>query len=246
MNMNVVYISIAIFSVLFVLLWEFLFSEKNKNAHEETVKVEETQDISIEPTTKNSEEPEHARNFILRGINKVNISIVIFSFLFGILVGIIGTGYELAFLKENKDAPKETMKIEETAKPSPEPTPEVSKEPEYVMYFDEEDVIACARMLWGEARGCDLENQIGCVWIVCNRVDDPRFPDTIKAVIQQPGQFHGYSTNFPATDELKEVARDVLTRWSLEKQGAEVERELHRDYLFFYGDGVKNHFRKEY
>ena len=180
------------------------------------------------------------------GINKVYISIAIFSFLFGILVGIIGARYELAFSKENKDAPKETMKIEETTKPSPEPTPEVSKEPEYVMYFDEEDVIACARMLWGEARGCDLENQMGCVWIVCNRVDDPRFPGTIKAVIQQPGQFHGYSTNFPATDELINIARDVLTRWSLEKQGVEVDRELSSDYLFFHGDGVKNHFRKEY
>ena len=180
------------------------------------------------------------------GINKVYISIAIFSFLFGILVGIIGARYELTFSEEYKDAPKETMKIEETTKPSPEPTPEVSKEPEYVMYFDEEDVIACARMLWGEARGCDLENQMGCVWIVCNRVDDPRFPDTIKAVIQQPGQFHGYSTSFPATDELKEVARDVLTRWSLEKQGVEVDRELSSDYLFFHGDGVKNHFRKEY
>ena len=179
-------------------------------------------------------------------INKVYISIVIFSFLFGILVGVVGMRSEFVFSEENKDAPKETMKIEETTEPSPEPTPEVSKEPEYVMYFDEEDVIACARMLWGEARGCDLENQMGCVWIVCNRVDDTRFPDTIKAVIQQPGQFHGYSTNFPATDELKEVARDVLTRWSLEKQGVEVERELHSDYLFFYGDGIKNHFRKEY
>ena len=232
MNMNVVYISIAIFSVLFVLLREFIFSEKNKNDPAETMKIEKTQ--------------EHARNFILRGINKVNISIVIFSFLFGILVGIIGARYELAVSEENKYTPKETMKIEETPEPTLEPTPEVSKEPESIMYFDEADVISCARMLWGEARGCDLENQMGCVWIVCNRVDDPRFPDTIKAVIQQPGQFHGYSTSFPATDELKEVARDVLTRWSLEKQGVEVERELHSDYLFFYGDGVKNHFRKEY
>ena len=232
MAINEVYISIVIFSVLFVLLWEFVFSGKNKDAPEETRKIEETQ--------------EHARNFILTGINKVHISTVIFSFLFGILVGVVGMRSELAFSKENKEAPKETMKIEETTKPSPEPTPEVSKEPEYVMYFDEEDVIACARMLWGEARGCDLENQMGCVWIVCNRVDDPRFPDTIKAVIQQPGQFHGYSTSFPATDELKEVARDVLTRWSLEKQGVEVDRELSSDYLFFHGDGVKNHFRKEY
>ena len=236
MGINKVYISIAIFSVLFVLLWEFVFSEKNKDDPAETMKIEKTQ--------------EHARNFMLTGINKVYISIAIFSFLFGILVGIIGARYELAVSEEYKDAPKETIKIEETAEPSselsPEPTPEVSKEPEYVMHFDEEDVIACARMLWGEARGCDLENQMGCVWIVCNRVDDPRFPDTIKAVIQQPGQFHGYSTSFPATDELMDVARDVLTRWSLEKQGVEVDRELSSDYLFFHGDGVKNHFRKEY
>lgn len=232
MGINEVCISIVIFSVLFVLLWEFVFSEKNKDDPAETMKIEETQ--------------KHARNFTLTGINKVNISIAIFSFLFGILVGIIGARYELAFSEEYKDAPKETMKIEETTEPSPEPTPEVSKEPEYVMYFDEEDVIACARMLWGEARGCDLENQIGCIWIVCNRVDDPRFPDTIKAVIQQPGQFHGYSASFPATDELKDIARDVLTRWSLEKQGVEIYRELSSDYLFFYGDGVKNHFRKEY
>ena len=232
MGINKVYISIVIFSVLFVLLWEFIFSEKNKDDPADTMKIEETK--------------KHSRNFMLMGINKVYISIVIFSFLFGILVGVVGMRSELAFSKENKEAPKETMKIEETLEPSPEPTPEVSKEPEYVMYFDEEDVIACARMLWGEARGCDLENQMGCVWIVCNRVDDPRFPDTIKAVIQQPGQFHGYSTNFPATDELIDIARDVLTRWSLEKQGVEVDRELSSDYLFFHGDGVKNHFRKEY
>lgn len=178
--------------------------------------------------------------------NKVYISVVIFSFLFGILVGIVSMRSEVAFSKEHTDHPAETIKIEETSKPAPEPTPEVSKAPEYVMYFDEEDVIACARMLWGEARGCSLENQIGCVWIVCNRVDDPRFPDTIKAVIQQSRQFHGYSTSFPATDELKDVARDVLTRWSLEKQGVEVERELSSDYLYFHGDGGKNHFRKEY
>lgn len=178
-------------------------------------------------------------------INKVNISIIIFVFLFGILIGIVGTRATMV-LDNNSEPdilePAETINIEET----PEPTPEASKEPEYIMYFDEEDVIACAQMLWGEARGCSLENKIGCVWIVCNRVDDPRFPDTVKTVIRQSGQFHGYSTSYPATDELMDVARDVLTRWSLEKQGVEVERELSSDYLYFHGDGAKNHFRREY
>ena len=124
--------------------------------------------------------------------------------------------------------------------------PEPPAEPEYEMYFSEDDVIAVAKMLWGEARGCTLENQIGCVWIICNRVDDPRFPDTILGVVAQPSQFYGYSPDFPVTDELYAVALDVLTRWSLEKQGVTVERELLPEYVFFTGDGIQNHFRAVY
>ena len=122
--------------------------------------------------------------------------------------------------------------------------PEPAAEPE--MYFTEDDVVAMAKMLWGEARGCALNNQQKAVWCVLNRVDDPRFPDTIQGVLSQPSQFHGYSPDFPVWDELKEVARDVLTRWSLEKQGVTVERELPNTYLWFTGDGVQNHFREVY
>ena len=119
-------------------------------------------------------------------------------------------------------------------------------EPEYEMYFTEADVIALAQMLYGEARGCTVDNQMKCVWCVLNRVDDPRFPDTIIGVVSQPSQFHGYSPNFPVWDELKEVARDVLTRWSLEKQGVTVERELPNTYLWFTGNGSENVFRGVY
>ena len=119
-------------------------------------------------------------------------------------------------------------------------------EPEYEMYFTEADVIALAQMLYGEARGCTVDNQMKCVWCVLNRVDDPRFPDTIQGVLSQPSQFHGYSPNFPVWDELKEVARDVLTRWSLEKQGVAVERELPDTYCWFTGFNGSNHFREEY
>ena len=119
-------------------------------------------------------------------------------------------------------------------------------EPEYEMYFTEADVTALAQMLYGEARGCTVDNQMKCVWCVLNRVDDMRFPDTIIGVVSQPGQFHGYSPNFPVWDELKEVARDVLTRWSLEKQGVTVERELPNTYLWFTGYNGSNHFREVY
>lgn len=124
--------------------------------------------------------------------------------------------------------------------------PEPSAEPEYEMYFSEDDVIAVAKMLWGEARGCVLDNQKKAVWCVLNRVDDPRFPDTIQGVLSQPSQFYGYSPNFPVTDELYAVALDVLTRWSMEKQGVTVERELPNTYLWFTGDGVQNWFREDY
>ena len=119
-------------------------------------------------------------------------------------------------------------------------------EPEYEMYFTEADVIALAQMLYGEARGCTVDNQMKCVWCVLNRVDDARFPDTIIGVVSQPSQFHGYSPNFPVWDELKEVARDVLTRWSMEKQGADVARELDKNAVFFTGDGTTNWFREVY
>ena len=119
-------------------------------------------------------------------------------------------------------------------------------EPEYEMYFTEADVIALAQMLYGEARGCTVDNQMKCVWCVLNRVDDVRFPDTIQGVLSQPSQFHGYSPDFPVWDELKEVALDVLTRWSLEKQGVTVERELPNTYLWFTGYNGSNHFREEY
>ena len=119
-------------------------------------------------------------------------------------------------------------------------------EPEYEMYFTEADVIALAQMLYGEARGCTVDNQMKCVWCVLNRVDDPRFPDTIIGAVSQPGQFYGYSPNFPVWDNLRAVALDVMQRWAAEKQGAEVVRELGSEYLWFTGDSVENHFRAVY
>lgn len=120
------------------------------------------------------------------------------------------------------------------------------EEPEYEMYFTEADVTALAQMLYGEARGCTVDNQRKCVWCVLNRVDDVRFPDSIIGVVSQPGQFYGYSADFPVWDNLYAVALDVVQRWAAEKQGAEVVRELGSEYLWFTGDSVENHFRAVY
>lgn len=42
------------------------------------------------------------------------------------------------------------------------------------------------------------------------------------------------------------VALDVLTRWSMEKQGADVARELPSTHLWFTGNGSENVFRGVY
>ena len=140
-----------------------------------------------------------------------------------------------------------TATAEAPAEPEQPEAPEPSEAPVYYeMYFTEDDVAAMAKMLWGEARGCTRDNQIKCAWIVCNRVDDERFPNTIQGVLSQPSQFHGYDPSYPVTDELYSVAFDVLTRWSYEKQGIPVRRELSESFLWFTGNGVENIFREEY
>ena len=45
-------------------------------------------------------------------------------------------------------------------------------------------------------------------------------------------------------DELYNVAFDVLTRWSYEKQGVPVRRELPESFLWFTGNGSENIFRE--
>lgn len=79
------------------------------------------------------------------------------------------------------------------------------------------------------------------------RVDAEGWPDTVAEVITQPNQFAGYSPDYPATEELKAIAADVMTRWERERrEGGDVGRVLPDEYFFFTGDGEHNHFRTEY
>ena len=109
---------------------------------------------------------------------------------------------------------------------------------------DAAEVEALAKMLYGEARGIasDME-KAACVWCVLNRVDDPRFPDTVLEVLEAPYQFAGYSTDYPVLPELATLAADVLIRYHAERDGeTNVGRVLPAEYLYFTGDGRNNHF----
>lgn len=131
------------------------------------------------------------------------------------------------------------------AAPTPTPEPEATPAP-YIP--DETEVEMLARVIWGEARGVpsDME-KAAVVWCVLNRVDGDAWPDTVAEVVTQPNQFTGYSPDYPATEEHKALAADVLTRWERERrEGGDVGRVLPVEYVFFNGDGQHNHFRTEY
>lgn len=122
-----------------------------------------------------------------------------------------------------------------------EPEPEVTPQP-----WTDEEVIVLAKMLWGEARGVSSNvEKAACVWCALNRVDHG-YGDIIT-VVTTPEQFVGYREGNPVDDELITLCIDVLSRWYAEKDGqVEVGRVLPADYLWFSGDGERNHFRNAY
>ena len=58
----------------------------------------------------------------------------------------------------------------------------------------EEDYELIANITYLESGNQSLTGQRAVVEVIFNRVLDPRFPDTIKGVLSQPGQFHTYNS----------------------------------------------------
>lgn len=140
--------------------------------------------------------------------------------------------------------------LEEAPTPllSTAPTPEPMSSPEAAaLPWTYEEVEMLAKTIWAEARGVpNTARQAAVAWCALNRLDDGTFGDTLAEVLSKPYQF-AYDPASPVTDEFLALADDVLYRWYLEKTGVEdVGRTLPEDYLFFEGDGLENHFRKEY
>ena len=104
-----------------------------------------------------------------------------------------------------------------------------------------------SKAVWGEARGCNQLEQSAVIWCILNRVDAGY--GTIIEVVTEPNQFHGYSNNFPVTDEIRALTEDVIARWKLEKAyGGNFGRTLPSEYLYFSADftGTGNIFRTKW
>ena len=146
------------------------------------------------------------------------------------------------------DKPKDTTAgtLEEVHQPTAVLLPSSGTVAEYVPNAAE--VEALAKLIYGEAGIVpSTTEQAAVVWCVLNRVDDPRFPDTVLEVIEAPYQFSGYDPEYPVKEEFALLAADVLTRYRAERDGEEnVGRVLPAEYCFFTGDGRRNHFTTEW
>lgn len=150
--------------------------------------------------------------------------------------------------RRGADKPKDTTAgtLEEVHQPTAVLLPSSGTVAGYVPNAAE--VEALAKLIYGEAGIVpSTTEQAAVVWCVLNRVDDPRFPDTVLEVIEAPYQFSGYDPEYPVKEEFALLAADVLTRYRAERDGEEnVGRVLPAEYCFFTGDGRRNHFTTEW
>ena len=105
------------------------------------------------------------------------------------------------------DKPKDTTAgtLEEVHQPTTVLLPSSGTVAGYVPNAAE--VEALAKLIYGEAGIVpSTTEQAAVVWCVLNRVDDPRFPDTVLEVIEAPYQFSGYDPEYPVKEEYALLA----------------------------------------
>lgn len=108
------------------------------------------------------------------------------------------------------------------------------------------DAVALSQLMWHESADIpsDIE-KVAVAWCVFNRVDDPRFPDDVITVLEQPGQFDGgYDPEYPVEPDLYSLAFEAVILWKAEKTGVDVSRPIPEGFVFYCGDGRHNYFRK--
>ena len=113
--------------------------------------------------------------------------------------------------------------------------------------YTHEEAEIIAKVIWGEARGCDATQQAAVAWCILNRVGSDGFPNSIIEVAIQKYQFAGYRPDNPVEPDILALVYDVLARWTIEPSCvAGVGRVLPESYLYFSGNGAENTFRESY
>lgn len=159
------------------------------------------------------------------------------------LVGFIGNNELEATpsLEPNDETP--TLVIFEV-KPTPTtvPIPAPPKEKEEIVIVEHElnenDVKRVARLLWMSPLR-DRTAKAALAWVVCNRVDHPDFPSTIKENITT-SEFSYFDSHAHISDENLEIAKLVLNQWLSERDGYNAGRLVPEDGLYIRYTGTDN------
>lgn len=121
--------------------------------------------------------------------------------------------------KETKVEPTVKPTVKPTAKPSPKPTQKPTSKPKVktTKSYSDEDLTILTRVIYGEASGQSWDFQVAVGSVVLNRVKSNKFPNTIKGVVFQRGQYAcTWDGNYNKTpnEQAKKVARYLLENGS--------------------------------
>ncbi|HZH61802.1 MAG TPA: cell wall hydrolase [Metabacillus sp.] len=97
--------------------------------------------------------------------------------------------------------------------------------------ISETEIDLLARIVRAEAQSEPFEGKVAVASVVLNRVDSPKFPNSIKDVIYQRGQFQPVSNgeiNKPADKESRRAVYAALSDM----------RKIAKDSLFFYNPDI--------
>lgn len=100
--------------------------------------------------------------------------------------------------------------------------------------YSDEDIWYLSRVIQAESGYCQREMMEGVGSVVLNRVESDLFPNTVREVIEQPGQYSTLlwlSSQVP-TDEVMEVTVDLL------ENGSKYPEDVLYQANFVQGSGV--------
>ena len=145
----------------------------------------------------------------------------------------------IAYTVCNLNQPIAAGGVKHTAEPSPAfslscSTPEIIPEPILEPTYSEDDLYWLAKAISAESRGEPEEGQLAVANVILNRVNLPWYPDNIKDVIFQIGQFCVVADgqiDFEPVESALRAARLAL-------EGVKI---LDDDVAFFYNHNKVGH-----
>jgi len=100
-----------------------------------------------------------------------------------------------------------------------------------------EDLWAIYQTVWGEARSETFQGQLAVAFVILNRVEDPRWPDTAYRVTHDKWQFSAWNPSNPNLKKMKELdTKDLnleVMEATLTAVGGDVEDPTHGATHYF-------------